>query len=274
MGEHETWFSLLPGFKNLEAAIGHQLGKSVLDNEPVGHLGHVATALLAFALILFFAVSYRKKLDAAGDGGVVPASHFGPRAVVEIVGEAALSIMAGVMGEKAARRFLPLIGSLAFFILFSNLLGLVPGFTPPTDNLNTTVACASIIFVATHAYGVAEHGLPYFKHFLGPVWWLAPLMLPIELVSHLARPMSLSLRLMGNMMGDHKVLGIFLGLVPLLVPLPIMALGIIVCIVQTLVFCLLSTVYISMAIEHHEGEHEHDDGHGHVDHGQAQAHAH
>ena len=117
---------------------------------------------------------------------------------------------------------------------------------------------AGLVFLATHYYGLREQGFGHIKHMFGPVAWLAPLIFVIELISHLARPVSLSVRLAGNMIGDHKALSIFLGLVPFLIPVPIMALGLIVCLVQTLVFCLLSTVYIGLAIEHHpEEEHAH-----------------
>jgi F-type H+-transporting ATPase subunit a len=147
---------------------------------------------------------------------------------------------------------MPIIGTAALFILFNNLLGLVPGFAPATDNLNITVGPALVIFFATHYYGIKENGLHYLAHFLGPKIngfpWLFWLMGPIELISHFARPLSLALRLMGNMTGDHKVLAIFLGL--LYLSLPFLFLGTLVCVVQTLVFCLLSMVYIGLAIEH------------------------
>lgn len=256
MNAHETWFHLLPGVRNLEATVAHALGRTWIAGEEVHALPHVIMALFVVGLLLVAAWRYRAHLAAAGDGGVVPETRFNSRSFVEIVSEAALGIMAGVMGRDAARFFLPLIGSFAFFILVSNLLGLVPGFLPATDTLNTTLALAAVTFIVTHIYGIKTHGfVAYGKHFLGPVWWLAPLMLPIELVSHLARPLSLSLRLMGNMVGDHAVLLIFLGLVPLIVPIPVMILGIIVSVVQTLVFCLLSVVYIGLAIEKHEEHH-------------------
>jgi F-type H+-transporting ATPase subunit a len=108
------------------------------------------------------------------------------------------------------------------------------------------------VFLLTHIYGVKEHGLSYFKHFLGPTPALAPLILPIELISHFARPLSLSVRLLGNMMADHKVVMSFFALVPILVPLPFMLLGLLVCFIQALVFCTLAMVYIGMAIEHEE----------------------
>ena len=161
------------------------------------------------------------------------------------------------MGEAAAKRYFPLIGALAVFIFFSNVLGMIPGFLPPTDVLDTTLALGLVVFVSTHYLGVKEHGLSYFKHFLGPIvaWYALPLMilmLLIETISHMVRPLSLGIRLMGNIMGDHKVLGIFLGFGVLFLPLPIMVLGSIVAVVQTMVFCLLSMVYIALAIEHAE----------------------
>jgi F-type H+-transporting ATPase subunit a len=156
------------------------------------------------------------------------------------------------MGEHNAARFFPLIGALWMFILFGNLFALIPGFVSPNDTLKTNVGLALLVFFLTHYYGVKEHGLAYFKHFLGPTLALAPLMLPIELISHLARPMSLAVRLMGNMMADHKVVMSFFALVPILVPIPFLLLGLLVCLIQALVFCTLAMVYIGMAIEHEE----------------------
>lgn len=152
------------------------------------------------------------------------------------------------MGERG-RPFFPLIGALAFFILTSNLLGLIPGFFPPTANLNTTAACAVIVFFSTHVVGIRNHGAKYIKHFLGPVWWLAPIMLPIELIGHLSRPLSLSFRLFGNMNGHELILLIFFGLVPFLVPLPMMLMGVLVAFLQTFVFMLLSVIYINGSLE-------------------------
>jgi F-type H+-transporting ATPase subunit a len=128
------------------------------------------------------------------------------------------------------------------------LSGLVPGFLPATDNVNTTFACSLTVFVLTHVYGVREHGFKYLKQFVGPVVWLAPLMIPIEIISHVSRPLSLGLRLFGNITGDHLVTGIFFLLIPLFVPLIGMFLGAFVAGVQAFVFVLLSMVYFSGAI--------------------------
>ena len=252
MGSHDIWFDLLPAFKTLKENLAHAMGKTWIGGEPVHELNHVVLALIAFALIVLIAVRYKSRVAASGDGGVVPEKGFNARSFVEIVGEGTLSMMTGIMGAEPAKQYFPLIGTMAFFILVSNLLGQVPGFGAPTGNFNTTAACAIIIFVVVHVNGVRVNGLAYFKHFFGPVWWLAPLMLPIELVSHIARPISLTLRLMGNMVADHKVVFSFFMLVPILVPIPFMLLGLLVCLVQAIVFCTLTMVYLGMAVEHEE----------------------
>jgi F-type H+-transporting ATPase subunit a len=189
---------------------------------------------------------------------IVPENKLTIRTFFELIVEGVIGMMRDIIGPNADR-FLPLIGTLAVFIFVSNCMALVPGMQPPTANLNTTLALATPVFLATHYYGVKEHGLPYFKHFLGPIikWYALPLMiimLIIEIISHLARPLSLSLRLLGNIFGDHTVFAVFMGLVsiPLIYPIPIVALGLIVCIVQTLVFCLLSMVYIGLAVAHED----------------------
>lgn len=153
------------------------------------------------------------------------------------------------MGEHG-RPFFPLIATLAIFILVSNLIGLVPGFFPPTANINTTAACAVIVFVMTHVVGVKEHGVKYIKHFMGPIIWLAPMMFFIELIGHFSRVISLTLRLFGNMNGHELVLMIFFGLAPFLVPLPMMLMGVLVSFIQAFVFMLLAMIYIQGSLEH------------------------
>jgi len=158
------------------------------------------------------------------------------------------NLLVDTMGEEG-RKFFPLIATLAIFIMVANLLGIIPGFESPTSNLNTTASMALIVFVMTHVVGIKEHGLKYVKHFLGPVWWMAPLMLPIEIVSHLSRPLSLSVRLFGNIMGEDLVMAILLLLVPFLVPLPMFVLMIFTSLIQTLVFVLLAMMYITASME-------------------------
>ncbi len=262
MPHGESWFSLLPfheRFIAFAAAFGKPFREDGLTWYAHEHPGvqHIYAGLFVLTLLAIVAVITETNLnDSKGD--LLPPRTLNVRNFVEILAGAAFNMMKDIMGEKPARYFLPLIGTCAFFILFSNALGLVPGFLPPTSNFNTTLACGSVIFCATHLYGLRANGFGHIKHLFGP--WLGPLGIPlnilmffIEIVSHVARPISLGIRLMANMTADHLVLSIFLGLVGIpfvfFVPLPMYLLGSVVVIVQALVFCLLSTVYIAMAIE-------------------------
>ena len=152
------------------------------------------------------------------------------------------------MGEEG-KAYFPLIATFALFILVSNLIALIPGFYPPTANLNTNLALALVVFAMTHIVGFQKHGVAYLKHFMGPVLALAPLIFIIEIIGHLARPISLTLRLFGNMYGHEIVLMIFLGLVPFVLPVPMMLMGVLVAFIQTFVFTLLAMIYIAGALE-------------------------
>jgi len=158
--------------------------------------------------------------------------------------------MVDITGDEG-RWFFPLVATIFFYVFIGNLIGLVPGFFPPTANLNTTASCALVVFCFTHYIGIKYHGAKYIKHFLGPVWWMAPLIFIIEIIGHFARILSLSFRLFGNMMGHEIVLAILFGLAgAFFAPLPIMALGIFVSFVQGFVFFLLSIIYFAGAMEH------------------------
>jgi F-type H+-transporting ATPase subunit a len=230
--------------------------KTFIAGETPNRIIHVFMGLIVFALALGGGIVVWKRLKK--DPPIIPDRKLTVFGIMEGIASVVYGLMEGLMGEENARKYFPLIASLAVFILFSNLLGMIPGLLPPTDTLNTTLALGSVVFVSTHYFGVRAHGISYFKHFLGPIikWYALPLMLlmlVIEIISHLVRPISLAVRLMGNIMGDHKVLGIFLGFGVLFVPLPIMVLGLMVALVQTLVFCLLSVTYIALAVEEEEG---------------------
>jgi F-type H+-transporting ATPase subunit a len=152
--------------------------------------------------------------------------------------------------DKRAKPLFFLTGGLACFILFNNLIGLIPGFLPPTEQFNTTVVLGLTVFVVYHILGIQEHGFSYVKQFLGPVWYMSWLILPIEIISHCVRPLSLSLRLFGNITGDHMVGGVFFSLVPVIVPVVTLGLGLFVSGIQTFVFLLLTLVYMSQAVSH------------------------
>jgi F-type H+-transporting ATPase subunit a len=187
---------------------------------------------------------------------------------LQILMEDGLKALVGMMeqwiGPKGPR-YLPLVGTLFVFILCSNYLGLVPGFMAPTASINVTLGCALTIWVYYHFQGFKEQGvINYIKHFAlppGSPVWMAPLMFIIEIISHLARVMSLSLRLFGNIFGEELVIAILFSLVPFIIPLPLMFLGLITGGLQAFIFALLSIIYLqgAVAVEH---EHEHDE-HGH-----------
>ncbi len=155
-----------------------------------------------------------------------------------------------ITGEEG-RRFFPILATVFIYIFVCNLVGLVPGFFPPTAKIDTTLSCALVVIPMTHVIGVMYHGPKYIKHFMGPIWWMVPIIFPIELIGHSARVLSLTIRLFGNMAGHELVLAILFMLAgAFFAPLPIMVLGIFVSLVQAFVFFLLSTMYFAGAMEH------------------------
>lgn len=219
---------------------------------------HVAMAWVVIALLTALSVLCTRRLQS------VP----GPlQNVLEVTVEAFHGLIDSIIGHHG-RRYLPLLGGVGLFILTANLLGLVPGFKSPTANINTTAALALTVFVAYHYFGVREQGgLTYAKHFLGPVGALpkgllivmGPVMIPVfimvEVIGHCARVLSLSIRLFGNIFGEDAVILFLFFLSPLIAPLPMMGLAIFTSVVQTLVFVMLSTIYIAGAVEHGHEEH-------------------
>jgi F-type H+-transporting ATPase subunit a len=255
MDPHSTWFDFLPGYPGLRDNLRHVLGRDwtwQVFQTTHFQLDHVTGALFVLLFLIYGAARYRAAVVGSGDAGLVPPPKFGLRALFEMLSDTIFNLMASVMGEKNARRYLPFIGTLFLFILFSNFLALIPGFLPPTDTLKTNLMLAVPVFLLTHVFGVREHGLKYFKHFLGPWLPIAWLMLPIEIISHIARPISLSMRLLGNIAADHAVALAFFAIFPFLLPLPFLLMGVFVSFVQAVVFSLLTTVYINQAVAHEE----------------------
>jgi F-type H+-transporting ATPase subunit a len=204
------------------------------------HVGeHVMYTWLAMAILIVVAFLASKTIS------MVPS---GVQNLMETVVTGIDGLIEETMGEDG-KPFFPLIATFALFILVCNLLGLIPGFYPPTANLNTNAALALTVFFMTHIVGFRKHGVGYLKHFMGPIIWLAPLMFVIEVIGHIARPLSLTLRLFGNMYGHEIVLMIFLALVPLFLPIPMMLMGVLVAFIQTFVFTLLAMIYIAGALE-------------------------
>lgn len=213
------------------------------------HYDHVATLGLASVGAIAFGFAARKQLG-SGENAVIPAGKFSARGLVELVVEMIHSLSKSVIGSHG-KHFVPLFASIFMFIYLNNMIGMIPGMTPATENFNTTFAFGVFSFLAYNFVGIKEGGVHYLQHFLGPVWYLAPLMLIIELISHFIRPLTLGLRLANVMTGDHAVLSVFLNLSPFLVPIPFYILGFVVCLIQAFVFTLLSMVYIALATSDH-----------------------
>ena len=211
----------------------------------LGHFAHayphVIYTWVIMALLIVIGVIATKSIS------MIPSKA---QNVFEVLLSGIEDFMISVTGEEG-RWLFPIAATIFLYIFACNLIGLVPGFFPPTASLNTTLSCALPVVIFTHVIGVKYHGPKYIKHFLGPVWWMIPIIFPIEVIGHVARILSLTFRLFGNMMGHELVLGILFGLAGLFfAPLPIMALGIFVSLVQAFVFFLLSIMYFTGAMEH------------------------
>jgi F-type H+-transporting ATPase subunit a len=228
---HFSWFHYIPGLSQLE--------------------DHVAGAILAATILVIFSVLARLALARKPDY-LVPPDRLSLLNFADIVSENLYKLTENILGHDADK-FFPVVGSLFLYIFISNLMGLVPGFAPPTDNVNTTLACGIFVFLYYNYVGIRTSGLAYLKHFLGPVWYMAWMLLPIEIISHSVRPFTLALRLRGNMTGDHTVLSVFTHMAPYVVPVPVYFLGLLVCFLQAFIFVMLTMVYVSMAKEsdHH-----------------------
>ncbi len=212
--------------------------------------GHIATSLIVSVALILFAYMAKRQLVAADDVAV-PDDSLTCRNMAELLTQGISDMAEGVLGDRA-QKYVHLYGSFFLFILVANLSGLLPGFSPPTSDFNVTLALGVLSFVAYNFYAFQEQGLAYLKHFVGPIWWLGILMVPLELIDNFVRPFSLSLRLFGNMTGDHVVLEIFTDLTKVVIPVVFYALGAFVSLVQAFVFTLLSMVYVSLAVAHDE----------------------
>ncbi len=200
---------------------------------------YASHAWLVMGILLISALAVR---------GAMKLSPAGFQNFMESVMEIFVDLVEGAMG-KHGREVLPIITALGLFILCGNLLGLIPGFGAPTANINMTMALALPVFVYTHILGVKYHGFKYIKHFTGPMLALAPLMFFIEIIGHCVRPITLAVRLFGNMVAKHYILAILGVLAPWVVPTAILGLGTLVSVIQAFVFVLLSTLYFAGAVE-------------------------
>jgi F-type H+-transporting ATPase subunit a len=199
---------------------------------------HVVMAFLVLALIAAIFIPLSRKLSVEAPGKV--------QQLLEMVVLGLKNLMEDVVGHGASRRFMPMIGALAVFIFTCNIFGLFFFLQPPTQTTNTTFALSITAWLYYHLVGIRKQGLGYFKHLLGPIPALFILFIPLEIISHLARAVSLGLRLFGNIFGEHTVASVFF-MIPFIVPFPMMALGIFGATLQTFIFCMLTLVYIAGA---------------------------
>jgi F-type H+-transporting ATPase subunit a len=249
MASHFSWYHLIPGVAD-DTLIPGMLQR---DETYV-----IFAAWTACALVVLLAWLAKRGLDRArAKGGVealVPDAGFTPRNVMEILTEALFDLAESSMGRKDAKVFFPFLGALFLYILISNLMGLVPGFLPATSCVSNNLALAAIVFVTFNVAGLWRNGIAYVKHLGGPILAMAWFFFAIETIGLFVRPVSLTLRLAGNMFGDHTVFGIMSELVPAVLPSILLGLGTFVSFIQALVFMLLTTVYISLAVadlDHH-----------------------
>ena len=217
---------------------------SLFDAIGLGHFAHHYPHVIYswFVMILLIGLAFL----ATKGISMIPTNG---QSVFELMIGGMEDFIVDVAGEEG-RRFFPILATVFIYVFVCNLIGLVPGFFPPTASVNTTLSVALVVVPLTHVIGVMYHGPKYIKHFMGPVWWMVPIILPIELIGHGARILSLTIRLFGNMAGHELVLAILFMLAgAFFAPLPIMALGIFVCLLQAFVFFLLSIMYFAGAME-------------------------
>ena len=228
MEAHFTWFNLLYS----HYGISHEYLP-------------IAGSLLAMTIVIILSIAGRLALG-NGEAAIQPASRFSLKGFFEAFLELMTSLTDMVLGHHG-RVFLPMFGAIFFYILLNNLIGLLPGLSAATSNINVTLALGLFSFLAYNVIGFAHSGVHYFKHFMGPVWWLVPILLPIELISNIVRPFSLGIRLSVNMTADHAILGTFIDLTKIGIPVIFYGMGTFVSIVQAFVFTILSMVYVMMA---------------------------
>ena len=217
-----------------------------------------AFAVILLAAIAIFSGYAKMKPEQMSDDEILPPKKFGLIAFIELCWSVVSSTLESTIGEKNWMRFVGVLGGTFFVLIVSNLSGVLPGFSPATSSMSFTFAAAIAIFVYFNYYGIKESGFDYIKHLAGPVLWMAPLMFVIEFISLMSRPVSLSLRIFGNISGDHFVFAIFSGLMKDLyipfIPIPAIFLGFgtFVACLQAFIFMTLSAVYIKLALESKE----------------------
>lgn len=215
----------------------------------LAHVDHhsvpMYASVTATALIVVLSLAGRLALG-KGEAAIQPAGSLTMKGFWEAFTEFIDGIVDMVLGHHG-KHMIPVFGAIFFYIIFNNLLGLVPGMTSATANINAALAIGLFSFFVYNAVGFAHAGLAYLKHFVGPIWWMFWIMIPIEIISNAVRPLSLGMRLSVNMTADHAILGTFIDLTKVGVPVIFYGMGTFVSFVQAFVFTMLSMVYVMMA---------------------------
>lgn len=252
MPNHSTWLTFILGSmkENLETNT-EAIGDSLVNGHPPTWMSFepIAAAVFVAAVVLILAYLARARLVKL-DEAVVPDDKLSLRTFMEVFLGYFYDLAKGMMGPERAKKYFPLIGTSAIFVFVANIMAMLPGMPVATSSLNITLGCALVVFLLFNFYGLKENGWSYIKHLAGPAWYIAPLVFVIEVISLCVRPITLAVRLMLNMSVDHLILSIFASLVTLVIPVPFMVLGCLIVLIQTLVFTLLTTIYISLATEH------------------------
>lgn len=251
MPPHSSWLTLILAY--FEETLAHNataIGETLINGEPATWQSFepITAALLIVALVLVLALLARRRL--LSDDAYLPEDRLTLRTFMEAFLGYFYDLAKTSMDADRAKKYFPVIAASALFVFFSNVMALLPGMPVATSSLNVTLGSGLVVFILFNIYGLMANGWGYLKHLAGPAWYLAWLIMPIELISLVVRPITLGLRLMLNMAVDHLIAAIFLGLCAILVPVPLLLIGCIVIVIQTLVFALLTTIYIALATEH------------------------
>lgn len=240
MHESELWITKL--FNDYLAGPGNSVLAAVgLPTEPRPWANFIVMQIVVVLLLAILFPIIRSRLSADRPGKL--------QQTFELVYEFVNGQAQDQVGQSASR-YLPFFGTIFLFILTCNLIGIIPAFESPTMSPSVTAGCAIATFAYYNLMGIGAHGFKYAAHFAGPLWWLAPLMIPIEIISHLARVLSLTVRLYANMFAGEQVTLVFLNLTKFIAPVAFMGLHVFVGAVQAYIFMLLTMVYVGGAVAH------------------------
>jgi F-type H+-transporting ATPase subunit a len=245
-----TWFNLLPGFA--DDGLFHAVGLDVSPGTQILFAHTMTVCLFLVTVGVLGRMALERQMRKPGLEKYFAEPRLDIRTALEIYASGVLNLMGDMLQKDDVKKFFPFIASLFLYIFCNNFYGMLPGFAPPTDNVNTNVGMAIGVFVLFNTVGLWRDPIGYIKHLAGPMLAVAPLLFSVEVISLLFRPLTLSLRLTGNLFGDHTVFTVMSELCPPVVPALILGLGLFVSFMQAFIFSLLTTMYIAMAAPQHE----------------------